>query len=104
MQMNCGFVYILSNKSRSVLYIGVTSDLLYRVYRHRLGLGSKFTKKYNVCYPIYFERFEQIQKAIEREKQLKNWKRKWKLELIREVNPSLRDIWDDIIVDARFEQ
>lgn len=80
MPVKQGFVYILTNKTRLVLYTGVTSDLLYRIYRHRLGLGSIFTKKYRVRHPIYYEEYDSIQKAIEREKQLKNWKREWKLE------------------------
>jgi len=55
-----GFIYILSNKSRSVLYIGVTSDLLKRIYQHRIGSGCSFTKKYNVHYPIYYEEYKSI--------------------------------------------
>jgi putative endonuclease len=102
MSTKYGFVYILTNKTRSVLYTGVTSDLMYRVYRHRIGLGSKFTRKYNIRFPVYYETFNSIQRAIEREKQLKNWKREWKLELIRKVNPKLRDIWHDIVRNTRF--
>jgi putative endonuclease len=97
-----GYTYILSNKIRSVLYIGVTSNLLYRVYHHRIGLGSSFTRKYNIRHPLYYEKYNSIQKAIEREKQLKNWNREWKLELIRKTNPELRDIWEDIVMNARF--
>ena len=91
-----GSVYILSNTIRSVLYIGVTADLKKRIWRHRQGRGSKFTTKYKCTHLIYFEEHATILEAIEREKQLKNWNRAWKLELIRTVNPHLRDLWGDL--------
>lgn len=92
-----GFVYILMNKTRSVLYIGVTSDVHRRLREHQTDKGSKFTKKYNVKYLVYFEEYNSIVRAIEREKQLKNWKRDWKLGLIRKINPNLRDLKDQIM-------
>ena len=67
-----GYLYILSNKKRTVLYIGVTSDLKSRVWQHKHGQGTKFTKKYNLTDLIYFEKHETIELAIEREKQLKD--------------------------------
>lgn len=91
-----GYVYIMSNKSRVVLYIGVTSDLETRVYQHKNGLGSEFTKKYNCVDLIYYEVFDHIESAIEREKLLKRWNRRWKEELITAFNPKLRDLSDRI--------
>ena len=91
-----GYVYIMSNKTRTVLYIGVTSDLETRVYQHRKGIGSKFTQRYQCKYLIYFELFDHIESAIAREKVLKKWNRKWKEELITSSNPKLRDLWDKI--------
>lgn len=96
MSPKTGYIYILSNKTRSVLYTGITSDLIKRIYDHRNGNGSCFTSKYNIKHLIYYEKYDNIRKAIEREKQLKNWNRKWKLDLAREVNPKLRDLWSDI--------
>jgi len=91
-----GYVYILANYDRNVLYIGMTDDLYQRVWKHRNGEGSKFTKKYNVKYLMYVEKFPNINEAIEREKQLKNWKREWKLNLIKDDNPTLEDLWEDM--------
>jgi putative endonuclease len=78
------------------LYIGVTSDLRRRLSEHQMGKGSAFTAKYNVKHLIYYETYNSIMKAIEREKQLKNWNRDWKLELIKSVNPHLCDLKNDI--------
>ncbi len=91
-----GYVYIMSNKSRVVLYIGVTSDLETRVYQHKNGIGSTFTRKYNCTDIIYFEVFGDIESAIYREKVLKRWNRKWKEELISSFNPKLKDLTDQI--------
>ena len=91
-----GYVYIVSNKSRTVLYIGVTSDLRTRIDQHRSGEGSAFSKKYN-CYDlVYYEIFDNIEEAIAREKVLKKWNRRWKEELITGFNPQLRDLWNQI--------
>ncbi|WP_422006478.1 GIY-YIG nuclease family protein [Roseivirga pacifica] len=91
-----GYVYIMSNKSRTVLYIGVTSDLEARVYQHKNDLGGAFTKKYHCYSLIYYEVFGHIESAIKREKVLKKWNRKWKEELITAFNPKLKDLWEDI--------
>ena len=85
-------VYILTNKPRGTLYIGVTGWLKVRVEKHRKGEGSKFAKRYNLTKLVYFEEFQYIDKAIAREKQLKNWHRDWKIELIEKENPN----WDDL--------
>lgn len=91
-----GYVYILTNKYRQVFYTGVTGNLLERIDQHRQGIGSKFTKKYRLTYLVYYEEHEGIIDAIEREKKIKRWKREWKLNLIKSVNPQMRDLWIDI--------
>ncbi|MFN1583555.1 GIY-YIG nuclease family protein [Vibrio rotiferianus] len=85
-------VYILTSNNNAALYIGVTSQLPQRIWQHKNGIVEGFTKKYNVHKLVYFELFEDIPTAISREKQLKQWKREWKLELVRESNPNFLDI------------
>ena len=84
-------VYILSNFARTVFYIGVTNDLVRRILQHRKG-ESIFSDKYNCHYLMYFEDYSDVRNAIAREKQLKNWKRAWKIQLIRKDNPDLIDL------------
>ena len=91
-----GYTYIMSNKTRTALYIGVTSDLEERVYQHRNNEGSKFTIKYGCHDLVYYEVFDDIESAIVREKVLKKWNRKWKEELVTAFNPQLHDLWDQI--------
>jgi putative endonuclease len=90
------YIYITSNKNRTVLYIGVTSDLIKRIEDHKNGKGSIFTKKYNVNELLYFEKFNAINLAISREKQLKKWHSDWKWNLIKESNPNLLDLWESL--------
>ena len=85
--MQSSFVYILTNKNKTTLYIGVTNDLNRRLKEHQSGNGSKFTKKYGLEYLIYFEEFNIIELAIAREKQLKGWTRIKKNKLIESINP-----------------
>ena len=87
------FVYILSNKSRTVLYTGVTNDLTKRVYEHRNNLTKGFTSKYNVKDLLYYEIFGDINLAIAREKQIKGGSRKKKLELIESMNKDMEDLY-----------
>lgn len=94
--MKTGFVYIMSNRTRSALYIGVTSDLIRRVMEHKLGRGGKFTSKYKCFDLLYYENIDSIVDAIAREKQLKNWHREWKMNLIKEMNPYLKDLSREI--------
>jgi putative endonuclease len=96
MHVRVGYVYIMSNRRRNVLYIGVTSSLVNRVNQHKSGIGSEFTRKYNCFDLIYFECFRFIEEAISREKQLKNWKREWKFDLIKTLNPKLKDLSGEI--------
>ncbi len=87
--MKSSFVYILTNKFRTTFYIGATANLTKRLEEHYNETASKFTKKYNLKDLIYFEKFSDIVQAIAREKQLKNWHKEWKLNLIKKVNPTL---------------
>ncbi len=83
---------MLTNQHRTTFYIGVTANLSKRLMQHQTGEGSKFTSRYNVTDLIYFEEFLDINQAIAREKQLKNWKREWKLNLVKEMNPKLETL------------
>lgn len=90
------YVYIIGN-DRPTLYIGVTNNLIRRTYEHRQALIEGFTKKYNLKKLVYYEEFEQVNDALVREKQLKHWSRKWKLDLIKKKNPDLKDLYTDLI-------
>ena len=92
-------VYILASQPRGTLYIGVTSDLMKRLWQHRDGITGGFTSKYLVHRLVRYEAFGDIEQAILREKQLKNWHRQWKINLIEQDNPH----WDDIGVGLGFE-
>ncbi|MFC3653608.1 GIY-YIG nuclease family protein [Dyella humi] len=89
-------VYIMANRERGTLYVGVTGNLKFRVWQHREGLGGGFTKRYGVKQLVWFERHLDFPSAIAREKQLKKWTRAWKLELIETANPTWRDLWDNL--------
>jgi putative endonuclease len=81
---------------RTTFYIGVTSDLRARVWQHTNGEGSLFVKKYRLYDLVYYEYFERITDAIDREKQLKRWHKDWKINLIKSVNPTMKDLKDEI--------
>jgi len=89
-------VYILASKRNGTLYIGVTSDLVKRVWQHRNDVFEGFTKKYGVHTLVYYEMHASMAEAIQREKQLKKWNRAWKLALIEEANPQWHDLWPEI--------
>ena len=97
--MKKSYVYLLSNKNNTVIYIGVTSDLLKRIYQHKVNLFKGFSAKYNCNRLVYFEEFSDINQAIIREKQLKAGNRKRKEELINAQNPN----WDDLSEDWLFQ-
>ena len=90
-------VYILASKRNGTLYIGVTSALVKRIWEHKNNMVEGFTKRYNIHRLIWYELHESIESAITREKQLKNWKRKWKLELIESSNPKWQDLYHTIV-------
>lgn len=89
------FVYIMANRRNGTIYLGVTNDIRRRAYEHRTGAVAGFTKKYGLKMLVYYEVFESISLAIQRETSLKRWPRKWKLELIEKLNPDWRDLYVD---------
>jgi putative endonuclease len=95
--MNGGSIYILTNKPNGILYVGVTSDLPRRVYQHREGSVAGFTKRYGLKRLVYFEMFDDIASAIQREKNMKHWPRTWKVRLILARNPLRHDLYDELI-------
>ncbi|MEL7491447.1 MAG: GIY-YIG nuclease family protein [Pseudomonadota bacterium] len=84
--------YILANKKNGTIYTGSTADLVARLEQHKSGAGSVFTGKYDVCRLVWFERFEKMDEAIRRERNIKTWPRKWKIELIEGINPE----WEEL--------
>lgn len=90
------FVYILASRKNGTLYIGVTSDLVKRIWEHKENAISGFTKRYGVKRLVYFETYDSAENAILREKQLKKWNRKWKIELIEKTNSSWKDLYYEI--------
>ncbi len=94
-----GFVYILAKSKHAALYIGVTSNLLARLYQHREGLIKGHTSRYGIYHLVYFETFSEMPAAIKREKQLKKWNRDWKINLIEGSNPE----WADLGIGFGFD-
>jgi len=90
-------IYILASQPNGTLYIGVTGDLIRRIHEHRNDLTDGFSKKYKTHSLVYFEQHETMDSAITREKQLKKWNRKWKLELIEENNPGWQDLYETLL-------
>ncbi len=86
------FVYLLASRKNGTLYVGVSSDLIRRVHEHRTGAVDGFSKRYAVHHLVWFESSESVESAIQKEKQIKNWKRDWKIALIEQANPQ----WDDL--------
>ncbi len=86
-------VYLLASKRNGTLYVGVTSDLVKRIWEHREGLVEGFTKKYGVKMLVWYEQHETFETAIMREKAIKKWSRAWKLDLIEKTNPGWADLW-----------
>jgi putative endonuclease len=99
MKLRYYYVYILTNKERGVLYIGVTNNLERRIIEHKSGTFDGFTKKYNLKKLVYFEQTEDVQSALSREKQLKNWHRDWKISLIESSNKKWEDLFSQIMGD-----
>lgn len=93
--MRAYYVYILASKRNGTLYVGVTNDLIRRVFEHRHGMLDGFTKRYHVHRLVYFEETDDVYTALSREKQLKRWRRRWKDELINRNNP----LWQDLSTD-----
>jgi putative endonuclease len=91
-----GYVYIMANIHNKVFYVGVTGNLKKRVYEHKSKITKGFTKKYNLNKLVYFEVSNDISAAIAREKQIKNWHRDWKINLIKQINPEFKDLYADL--------
>ena len=96
-RMKTYWVYILASQKYGTLYVGVTSNLIQRIWQHKEKLADGFTKKYDVDRLVYFEQTENVESAILREKQLKRWKRDWKIRLIEEENPNWDDLYRQIV-------
>jgi putative endonuclease len=91
-----GHVYILASKRNGTLYVGVTNNLAARIFAHREGRGSAFTKRYNVKMLVWYESYELVTDAIQRETSIKRWPRQFKLNLIEKDNPDWNDLYDDL--------
>ena len=97
MRSNYYYVYILSSHKNGTLYIGVTNNLVRRVWEHKNELVEGFTHRYEIHHLVYYELHESIESAITREKQIKKWRRIWKLNLIEEKNPEWKDLYRNIL-------
>jgi putative endonuclease len=96
-RMRGGWIYIMTNRANGILYVGVTSDLIRRVYQHREGLVAGFTKTYGLRMLVHLERYDDIRDAIQREQNMKHWPRAWKVRLILKSNPQWRDLFEEMI-------
>jgi putative endonuclease len=94
--MKGGWVYIMAHRRRGVLYVGITANLPKRVWEHRQGVFEGFTDRYGVTTLVWYEWHERIEEAIQREKNIKHWPRKWKIELIENMNPEWRDLYEEL--------
>ena len=95
--MKAGYVYIMASKRNGTIYIGVTSELVQRVWQHRTGNVAGFTKKYGCKLLVWYEAYDDLQEARLRELQMKKWKRLWKITTIETMNPQWRDLYLDLI-------
>jgi putative endonuclease len=92
------YVYILASRRNGTLYIGMTDNLVGRIWQHQQGVVPGFTKQYGVKMLVWYEQHETRESALQRERQMKKWNRKWKLELIETMNPAWRDLYDDTLL------
>ena len=95
MNEDCSYVYIICNKPYGTLYVGVTSDLAKRIWQHKEHFVEGFATKYRLEKLVWYECHDSIEAAITREKQIKEWRRAWKINLIQEMNPEWRDLYED---------
>lgn len=91
------YLYIITNYEETVLYTGVTDDLERRIYEHKNKLLKGFSQRYNLNKLVYYEVFDDVNEAIYREKQIKNWRRQWKMDLIKELNPEFKDLSQEFV-------
>ena len=94
--MPSGFCYIMTNRPRGVLYVGVTQNLPRRIHEHRMGLMEGFTSKYGLTQLVLYEEYPLVMDAVRREKAIKHWSRAWKSELIEKTNPGWRDLYAEV--------
>ncbi len=92
------FVYMLASRRNGTLYIGVTSDLAGRIWQHKNHVHNGFTKRYSVSMLVWYENFDDVTVAIQREKTMKKWPRQWKINEIEKMNPTWRDLYDDLFL------
>ena len=90
-------VYILASQRNGTVYVGVTSDVVQRIWQHKNGLAGGFSQAYSVHMLVYFEQHADMVAAITREKQIKKWRRAWKVALIEKTNPGWHDLWIDVL-------
>ncbi len=95
--MPSGFCYIMTNRPRGVLYVGATSDLPRRAYEHRMGFRDGFTSRYGLTRLVFYEEYQLFMDAFGREKAIKHWPRRWKIELIEKNNPAWIDLYDQLM-------
>ena len=91
------YVYIMASKRNGTLYVGMTSNIAQRVRRHKNDIGSEFVKQYSVKKMVYYEKHKNVEDALVREKQIKAWKRQWKMRLVEHFNPEWEDLWSKIV-------
>ena len=91
------YVYLLTNKRNGTLYTGATTNLITRIYNHKNKLVKGFTSDYGLTQLVYFEVYDELEKAFEREKRIKTWRRAWKIALIEKINPYWNDLYDSIL-------
>jgi putative endonuclease len=91
------YVYLLASQKNGTLYAGVTSDLVRRVHDHRNGLVEGFSKRHQVHHLVWFDSTDSVEAAIQREKQVKNWKREWKVQMIQKANPDWLDLYESLL-------
>ena len=98
-----GYVYIMTNKPNGTLYIGSTSDLVGRVFEHKNKTNPKsFSARYNLDKLVYFEWYDKLENMVLRERQMKEWKRDWKIEIIEKVNPNWHDLYNQLLIDNGY--
>jgi len=98
MRIHAYYVYILTNRPNGILYIGITNNLTRRLFEHRQGTASRFTRRYNCTRLVWYEAHTDVTEAILREKRLKKWRRAWKIDLIEEINPCWQDLNSTVVM------
>ena len=91
------YVYIMASKRNGTLYVGVTSDLLKRVWEHKMKLAEGFTETYDIDRLVYYEQCQDVEYALRREKRLKKYNRQWKIDLIEKLNPDWKDLYEELL-------